>query len=300
MSLAIASRKPVVVEAADGHASGQRLDPAEVVDVPVRGDEMIDPGHAGVRRRRAMRLGVSLPRPARVDEDRLPRRRHDEGGRAPFDVDPVDVQPASRHRRPATEAAPARRRRAPSRVKASRATTSELGARRIRRPSGPRCGWDDPVPCCAARRSRSGRTSLPRASPGSRMCAGTVMPRKIRSRRRSSPPPCPPSALGISIFSRAPKFLMRWISVSSATGEGLALVVAHLEAPLGAVEGQAVALDRHEGVERIAHGRARRVLHDRVHGVGDVDVLLEDAAVAEVAVRGLASSRRGPRGAGSS
>src|SRR5262249_51909309 len=65
---------------------------------------------------------------------------------------------------------------------------------------------------------------------------------------------------------------------------GLALALADLDAPLPAVEGQLVALDRHEGVERIAHLDAVLVEDGGAHRVGDVDLLAEDAGIAQVAV----------------
>ena len=66
--------------------------------------------------------------------------------------------------------------------------------------------------------------------------------------------------------------------------EGLALILPDLNASLGAVEGQMIALDRHEGVEGIGHDHLVLEAQHRRHGIGDVDVLAIDAAIAHIAV----------------
>src|SRR5262249_4546075 len=58
-------------------------------------------------------------------------------------------------------------------------------------------------------------------------------------------------------------------------GPGLALVIAHLEAAERAVEGDAVALERHERIEGVGEVDAVRVAAGERHGVEDVDVLPE-------------------------
>ena len=59
---------------------------------------------------------------------------------------------------------------------------------------------------------------------------------------------------------------------------------AMLEAALGAVERDGVALPGIERVQRIGERRAGVVLHDDVHRVFDVDVRPQHAAIAEIAV----------------
>ena len=70
----------------------------------------------------------------------------------------------------------------------------------------------------------------------------------------------------------------------------LPLVIAHFESAFFAVEGEAVTLDRHEGIERITHVRAIRVLHERRHRVVDVNVFAKHAAVTMVVVYVFATS----------
>ena len=79
---------------------------AEVIAVPVRGDQVIDLREAGVLDRRHDALGVSRRRRAAIagiDEHRLARRRHEQRGVAALDVDDVDVE------RLASASAPRRR-----------------------------------------------------------------------------------------------------------------------------------------------------------------------------------------------
>lgn len=57
-----------------------------------------------------------------------------------------------------------------------------------------------------------------------------------------------------------------------------------LDPALGPVEGDLVAFPGVEGIDRVAEGGAGVVTHQDVHGVLDVDVGAEDAAVAEITV----------------
>ena len=126
---------------------------------------------------------------------------------------------------------------------------------------------------------------------GSRMCAGRVGLAEDQIAQ-------PRVAAAVAAFGRSRgRDLLALAEVLDQIDLGLvpglprlALVVAHLEAALRAVERHAVALDRHERVHRIAHVDAVRVADDRVHRVEDVDVFLEHAAVAACSRRPTRSS----------
>lgn len=68
----------------------------------------------------------------------------------------------------------------------------------------------------------------------------------------------------------------------------LALMVAHLEPPLRAVERNTIPLEGHTGIERITHLHPVVVLRDDIHRVENVDVFAEDTPVTRVAVLRLA------------
>src|SRR5262249_12530663 len=68
---------------------------------------------------------------------------------------------------------------------------------------------------------------------------------------------------------------------------GLLLVLADLQPAFAAVEGEMIALDRHEAVQRIGHLYAALVADRSGHRIEDVDLLAQDASVAEItALRG--------------
>ena len=90
----------VIDEGADLHAFRERGEPTDVVGVKVGDEEVVEPRQPrllGDDVLDARRVAVAEPRKPGVHQHRLPLRRHDQRGRAPFDVDPIDVQRA-RHR----------------------------------------------------------------------------------------------------------------------------------------------------------------------------------------------------------
>ena len=94
--------RPVVDEFPDRNAIGEFRHAAEMIAVPVRGDEMIDLGQAGIPRRGHDALGIALGRIrsdiAGIDEHGFAGRRHVQRGVAAFDVDHIDVERRARLR----------------------------------------------------------------------------------------------------------------------------------------------------------------------------------------------------------
>ncbi len=99
----------------------------------------------------------------------------------------------------------------------------------------------------------------PARESGTRMCSGAGVWRKIWSRRKSSPPPWPPSP-ALTTGPAKPEAL-RHVHLG-LFGFGnlpwLPLVVAHFEATQFAVERDPESLERHMRVEGIRHRRAVR------------------------------------------
>ena len=127
------------------------------------------------------------------------------------------------------------------------------------------------------------------------MCAGRSGLRNIVSLIRASPPgvsAC--KILGISIFSlfaktRREKYLCLFLD-----GPRLPLVIAHFESAFFTVEGDAVSFDRHESIERVAHVRAIRILHQSSHRVVDVYVFAKHTAVTMIIVYVFTSGIQAP------
>ena len=92
--LAFFDRLTVVDERANGDETREFRHPSVVIVVEVRDHQVVDLGDAGVARDRHDPFGVASVRaaPARVDQERLPRRRDDERRLAALDVDEVDVE----------------------------------------------------------------------------------------------------------------------------------------------------------------------------------------------------------------
>ena len=87
----------IVMHLADGDERGEFRRAAEMIDVKVRGHEVIDllqPRDLGRHLVDAAR--IALERIAGIDEDRFARRRHDERRAAAFHIHPVDVERAIR------------------------------------------------------------------------------------------------------------------------------------------------------------------------------------------------------------
>ena len=84
---------PAIEAAADRDQLRQRRDPARVVSVEMTEDEVVDSLDSRLLRRRGDPLRVPVANlPARVEQQGVPRRRHDQGGGAALDVNPVDVE----------------------------------------------------------------------------------------------------------------------------------------------------------------------------------------------------------------
>jgi len=79
---------------ADLHALRQLLDSADVIAVIVRDHQIVDALEVSQFRRRDDAAGISSiePRPARIHQHRLPRRRDDQRRLAAFDIDGIDLQ----------------------------------------------------------------------------------------------------------------------------------------------------------------------------------------------------------------
>ena len=84
----------VVVDVADRHAGGEGGGAAEVVEVVVGGDEVVDVLHPGLGGGLVDPAGVAVAGVAGVDQHRFAGGRDDERGGSPFDVDPDDVEAA--------------------------------------------------------------------------------------------------------------------------------------------------------------------------------------------------------------
>ena len=97
-ALALLHRRAVIDEGANRHARRQRRDAADVIGVVVRHDEVVDPRQPGLLHRRRDAIGVAAVEAgvARVDQQRLARRRDNQRRLAAFDVDEVDVERLSR------------------------------------------------------------------------------------------------------------------------------------------------------------------------------------------------------------
>ena len=92
--LALVDGGPVVDEVADRQPLGELQRAAHVVAVEVGHDQVVDPRHPGIGRRRRDAVGVAAIEagPAGVDEHRFARRRHEERRLASLHVDHVDVE----------------------------------------------------------------------------------------------------------------------------------------------------------------------------------------------------------------
>ncbi len=88
---------------ADRDALRQFRHAAEMVAMPVRGDQIVDLGQTGVAGRRHDALGVAHRRVGRhiagIDQHRLARGRNEQRRLAAFDVDHINIQSGPRLRR---------------------------------------------------------------------------------------------------------------------------------------------------------------------------------------------------------
>ena len=84
--------RAVIDVVGDRDPLGQLLEPADVVDVIVRREEIVQLGDAGVAQHRQDARQVALARVAAVDEQRLAGRRDEERRLAAFGVGDVDVE----------------------------------------------------------------------------------------------------------------------------------------------------------------------------------------------------------------
>src|SRR5207245_400634 len=85
----------VMVEMLDRHQLGEALDAAEMIQVPVRDDVVVDGAEVGAFGGDFEdAFGVALAGVAAVDQHRLTGRRDDQRGRPAFGVDEVNVEPA--------------------------------------------------------------------------------------------------------------------------------------------------------------------------------------------------------------
>ena len=81
-----------VVEGADGHEFGEFSEAAEVVDMEMGDDDVIDAREAGLGGGVVDAGGVATAGVAGVDEDGFAGRGDEERGAAAFGVDPVDAE----------------------------------------------------------------------------------------------------------------------------------------------------------------------------------------------------------------
>ncbi len=107
----------MIDEGPDWNAFRQLDQVADVIHVVVRGDQIVDLFHTRVSDRGHDPIQVSRTRETRVDEGRLARWRHVQGGLAAFNVDDPDVErfraprlSSEKHRTATTNNNPARRR----------------------------------------------------------------------------------------------------------------------------------------------------------------------------------------------
>ena len=84
--------RPVIDVVGDGDFLGQLLEPADVVDVIVRREEIVQLGDAGVAQHRQDARQIAFARVAGVDEQRLAGRRDEECRLAALGVGDVDVE----------------------------------------------------------------------------------------------------------------------------------------------------------------------------------------------------------------
>src|SRR5262249_28378148 len=81
------------VEVIDEDHLRKRSQSADMIGVEVANDQVVDFLQAGLLGRGVDSFGVAIAdRPSRVDEQRLSGRRHDQSGRAAFDVDPIYIE----------------------------------------------------------------------------------------------------------------------------------------------------------------------------------------------------------------
>ncbi len=88
----IAVRDAPVIDLADGEEGRQLRGAAEMVDVEMGQDEVVDPRQPGLAGGAPDAPGVARPRIARVDQDRFAGGGDDEGAAAPFHIVPVDIE----------------------------------------------------------------------------------------------------------------------------------------------------------------------------------------------------------------
>ncbi len=84
-----------VVEGTDGHEFGEFSEPAEVVDMEVSDDNVVDAREAGLDGGVVDAGGVATAGVAGVDEDGFAGGGDEERGAAAFGVDPVDAESGS-------------------------------------------------------------------------------------------------------------------------------------------------------------------------------------------------------------
>ena len=101
--LALFDRRTVIDEGPDRNPLRQLLQSADVIDVVVRRDQVVDLRDAGVGDRQHEPIGVASAGVAGVNERRLPGGRDEQRRLPPFGVDDVDLQ---RLGAPAARAAP--------------------------------------------------------------------------------------------------------------------------------------------------------------------------------------------------
>jgi hypothetical protein len=95
----------MVHEGANGHQLRQFHDSADMVGMEVRDEQIVDvrdtsvtrggsdpPRITSVARITGLRLHCAAARKSRIDEQRLPRRRHNQRGLTTFDIDEVAVE----------------------------------------------------------------------------------------------------------------------------------------------------------------------------------------------------------------
>ena len=85
-------RGPVIDEMRDWDALRELLQAADMIDVVVRGHQVVDLRHAGIGESRHDPVGVPATGAAGVHEHGLPARRHVERGLSAFGIDGVDLE----------------------------------------------------------------------------------------------------------------------------------------------------------------------------------------------------------------
>ena len=90
--LALFDGRTVIDERPDRNPLRQLLHAADVIDVIVRRDQVVDLRDTGVGEAAMMPIGVAPAGIAAVEQRRLPGRRHEEGRLPSLGVDDVDLQ----------------------------------------------------------------------------------------------------------------------------------------------------------------------------------------------------------------